>query len=205
MLMEESINLYKREGVDIASLEAFRVNEPAIRLYKNFGYQAVDRLLFLELNGVNSTEFLRADTSLYRIEHAVSLDVRNISFYDFYVPWKTNWNLIQNGQALIAKNENDEVIGYALYQKKLDQEHKLSSIILYQCAVSPTEKQQLLVLKRILNEILLENAFIDIRIATYNLPSKNVQLVQILKETGFKEMLTPEGISLEQVFMLKEM
>lgn len=205
MLMEASINLYKREGVDIASLEAFCVNEPAIRLYKSFDYQEVDRLLFLELNGVTNTDFLLADTSLYTIKHVPPIDLRNISFYDYYVPWKTNWNLIQNGQAIIVQNENDEVIGYALYQKKLDQEQNLSSIILYQCVVIPTEQEQLLVLKRLLNEILRENSSKDIRIVTYNLPRKNGQFVQILKETGFKDMLSPEGISLEQAFMIKEM
>lgn len=205
MLMEASINLYKEEGVDIASLEVFRVNEPARRLYKNFNYQEVDRLLFLELNGMNSTDFLLADTSLYHIKHAVPHEVRNISFYDYKVPWKTNWNLIQNGQAIIAKNEHDEVIGYALYQKKFDQDQILSSIILYQCVVSPYEQEQRIVLKRLLYEILLESSSNDIRIVTYHLPSKNRQFVQILKEAGFKEMQTLRGISLEQVFMIKEM
>lgn len=202
MLMEASISLYKKEGVDIASLEVFRVNEPAIRLYESFDYQKVDRLLFLELNGGNCKDLL---TTHYRIKHVAPLDVRNISFYNYYVPWKTNWNLIQNGEAIVAINHNDEVIGYTLYQRKLDQEQKLSSIVLYQCAVNPTEKEQRLVLKMLLNAIFLENATKDIHIVTYNLPSKNDQLIHILKETGFKEMVTSEGIPLEQVFMIKDM
>ena len=98
------------------------------------------------------------------------------------------------------------MIGYALYQKKFDKDQILSSIILYQCVVSPNEQEQRIVLKRLLYEILLESSSNDIRIVTYHLPSKNRQFVQILKErAGFKEMQTLRGISLEQVFMIKEM
>lgn len=205
LLMEASMSLYKREGIDIASLEVFRVNKQAIHLYSSFDYQEVDRLLFLELNEVNSKNFFTADTTLYNIKHVAPLDVRNISFYDYSVPWKTNWNLIQNGQAAIAINQNEEVIGYALYQRKLDQESKIRTVILYQCVVNSKVKEQPFILKMLLNEIILENTSKDIRIVTYNLPSKNDQLIEILKEVGCKEVLTPEGIPLEQVFMIKEM
>ena len=46
-MMNEMLAIYEHQNVDIATLEAINENNVAIHLYKNYGYEIVDDLVFL--------------------------------------------------------------------------------------------------------------------------------------------------------------
>src|SRR5690606_28819443 len=47
-LMDATLAIYEEEGVQIATLEAIKQNEKAIKLYENKGYKIVDELVHLQ-------------------------------------------------------------------------------------------------------------------------------------------------------------
>ena len=47
LLMEETLTIYKRENVELGTLEAIKENQVAIALYEKYGYVVANQLLFL--------------------------------------------------------------------------------------------------------------------------------------------------------------
>lgn len=203
-LMNATMELYRNEGVDIATLEAFSINQKAISLYEEYGYKKMDRLLFLEHNNFSSgNSFTISDERVYSFERGVPRDVSIISFYDTNIPWKTQWNFIQDGESLIIKNHQDEIVGFTLYSKRYTQVANIPTILLFQCVVKESQQNKNEIIKKMLGNIYPVGT--SYRIATYNLPSRNHSLVEILKESGFKELNTATGTPMEQVLMVKEL
>ncbi|MGG3571466.1 GNAT family N-acetyltransferase [Bacillus gobiensis] len=199
-LMKESMDVYEREGVEIASLEAFSVNEKAIRLYEKYGYKIIDHLLFLELKGRRKEDlFQDANKNAYSIEYGLPKDIGKLKLYNDSVPWQTQWQHIRDGESLVVKDSSENVLGYALYRRVFNGEGNLQSIILYQCECDRHIHNKEEVLKYMINYVFQANE--SIHRMTYNLPESNHSLVDILQEAGFKKAYTPNGTLLEQVFM----
>lgn len=204
-LMSATLDLYTREGVDMASLEAFRVNERAIQLYKNYGYQTVDHLLFLEKReALDNTGFIVGDMGQYTIQRGIPQDVSRLAFYKYHAPWQVRWEFISAGESVLARNESGDVLGYALFQKRLDDEGKLRSVVLYQCQIDDSEQDQQGVVRAILDHVFPSAPYPYTR-STYLLPESNEGVVQLLKEVGYQDAKTPDGVPYEQVYMLKQM
>lgn len=127
-LMEETIAIYEREGVEIATLEAIKENEVAIALYKKFGYVITNHLLYL--NG----DF-EAQVDKQRVLQVKTIRPEQLAYLPIYredVPWQCSWQSNQQGEAKIFYNDHEEAIGYLLYRTVWNQEGVVDRIILYQ-------------------------------------------------------------------------
>jgi len=128
VLMEETIAIYERENVEVATLEAINENKVAIALYEKYGYTITNQLIFL-----------RGEYEA-KLEKPVEIHVETIrpeqlpylSFYQEDVPWQCSWQSNKQGEAKIFYNENNEAIGYMLYKTVWNQEGAIDSIVLYQ-------------------------------------------------------------------------
>lgn len=204
-LMAATLELYTREGVNMASLEAFRVNERAIQLYNHYGYQTVDHLLFLEKREVlDATGFSKEQTGQYTILRGIPQDVSRLSFYNHHAPWQVRWEFIRAGESVLARNESGNVVGYALFQRRLNDEGKLRAVVLYQCQIDENEPDIEHVIRAVLNHVFPAVSYPYTR-STYLLPETNEGVVRLLRAAGFLDARTPEGIPFEQVYMVKQM
>jgi predicted acetyltransferase len=124
-LMEEAIKVYSEAGVVVATLEAIKENEKAIRLYEKYGYEITDSLVYLggtlDLSNTSLTsESIRPE------------QFPTFSFYKENVPWQCQWQSVRSGEAQIYFNSNQNPIGYSLYKRTWDQNGYLEKIFLYQ-------------------------------------------------------------------------
>lgn len=199
-LVSKTLELYEKEGVESASLEAYGVNEKAIRLYERCGYKFQDTLLFLERKSAVSEEEFKA-SNVFSVHYAIPQEASQLSFYDSEVPWQTRSNFVNSGEAVVVKNNFQKEVGYAIYQRKFNEDGTLSAVILYQCQVMEEEVNKQEVLLSLLNAIFPPGTYHK---TTYNLPSSNELLIQLLVNAGFTEAAAPNGTPLKQVYMIKE-
>lgn len=131
LLMEEILNIYQEEGVEIATLEAIKENERAIRLYEKFGYHVVDSLVYLsgtpEINSSSGTEI---QSKTIRPEQLPTLP-----FYNENVAWQCQWQSVKSGEAQIYYDHDQNPLGYALFKRVWNQEGKIEKILLYQLEI----------------------------------------------------------------------
>jgi GNAT superfamily N-acetyltransferase len=204
-LIEKSMEIYHQEDVDIAILEAFRINHRAIALYEQSGYEIVDHLQFWEsTQSLESNPFAASTETDYQAIRGLSRDAGILPFYKSSVPWQNHWEHIADGESLLVQDRNGETIGYALYKRNLNQAGKLVSIALFQCEAAPERVD--------INDIIkftLSNVFAPLDQAckrtTFNMPQSNAHVIQILKEAGFTPSHTSENVPLEQVHMFKRL
>jgi len=128
VLMEETIAIYERENVEIATLEAIKENKVAIALYEKYGYTITNQLLFLSGEYEAKVE---KPVEIY-VETIRPEQLAHLSFYQEDVPWQCSWHSNKQGEAKVFYNENNEAIGYMLYRTVWNQEGAIDSIVLYQ-------------------------------------------------------------------------
>lgn len=198
-LMKEVIDLYRREGVAVATLEAISANENAISLYEQRGYQVVDKLYFYHQSEplqpfVSEAASLRSN---YTMKKGVPHDVQILPFYRAEAAWQTQWASVRDGESLIVTDEDGEPIAYALFRRTRNEEGKLSSINLYQAEVKPNHPNEKDIYMYLLTEVYcpLELA---VNRGTVNIPASNHLLTSLLLEWGF-------SLRAEQVWMKYQM
>ncbi|WP_052131437.1 GNAT family N-acetyltransferase [Planococcus sp. CAU13] len=120
-LMEKTLEILKEQDVETATLEAISSNEKAIALYEKLGYEIVDELQFMKLDG--EVEKKESGVSApYKIQQEDPEEIGSLPFYRGDFPWQTQWQSVRDGEGLIAFGEEDAAIGYALF-RKMDDEH----------------------------------------------------------------------------------
>lgn len=185
LLMEAALKVYSEEGVEVATLEAIKENERAIRLYQKFGYEITDSLVYLSGTvDVNTTPIA-----------CQSIRPEQLSTYQFYkekLPWQCQWQSVKSGEAQIYFDENQQPLGYSLFKRAWDQQGQLEKVFLYQLElfVSPQDET----IKSILTSISGETNG-PVSYLTINTPLSN-QIVTILLKIGFEKKT-------EQVLMVK--
>ncbi len=196
-LVAAAIRLYQDEGVVLASLEALSDNAPAIALYKKFGYETVDRLLFLQRDGALSSSFL--SHKKYPIRNIAPARLELLSFYDHSAPWSTQWQCValKSGAAVIVSDDRGEEIGYALYAKTFAEGGKVSAITLFQCLAAPGRVDEESIAAALLDEVFGPPGA-DCRRSTFNLSKKNEVVQRLLEKNGFVPFI-------EQVHMMKKL
>lgn len=197
-MMEAVLQIYREEGIDIATLEAVSQNEKAIALYQQMGYQIVDRLLFLQhTEAFPRNPFLSGEEHPYQLKHGIPQDVRFLSFYQSMAPWQTQWAGIRDGESLLILDQLAEAVGYALYKRTFDEAGKLASIVLLQCEAAPGRDDGDEIVKFALGTLF---APFDVacKRTTFNMPSANERVARILSNAGFTT-------AFEQVFMIRMM
>ena len=196
-LMRATFDLYEELGIKRASLEAIDENEPAISLYRQFGYEVVDRLVFLEhKGGLSESTFRQPNSHKYSVRAVEHNLVGELEFYDEMAPWQAHWqNLVRdNGQALIVANASGDPAGYALYRKKLDEQGRTLEIALHQCVAGPgTESEAVIAcaLRSVYAPFDLECTR-----STYNFSKSNKVVTAMLNQAGFNSFI-------EQVHMAR--
>ncbi|MFJ8519724.1 GNAT family N-acetyltransferase [Lysinibacillus xylanilyticus] len=127
-LMEETIAIYERENVEVATLEAIKENKVAIALYEKYGYTITNQLLFLS----GEYEVNVEKQAAIHVETIRPEQLPHLSFYQEDVPWQCSWESNKQGEAKIFYNENNEAVGYMLYRTVWNQVGEIDSIVLYQ-------------------------------------------------------------------------
>jgi GNAT superfamily N-acetyltransferase len=189
LLMEETMRIYHDEGVDIATLEAIKENEKAIRLYEKYGYQITDRLVYL--NGVLKQS---ENTPVPIISKPIRPEqLQMIPFYNENVSWQCQWQSAKEGEAQIYHDENQNPLGYSLFRKVWNLEGKLEKVLLYQIELLNDVDEKTIypaILKNIAKDECTSTTFIAINFNLENPTS------QFLLENGLHK-------TIEQVQMMK--
>ncbi|MFJ8099679.1 GNAT family N-acetyltransferase [Lysinibacillus sp. NPDC096212] len=128
VLMEETIAIYEREKVEVATLEAIKENKVAIALYEKYGYTITNQLLFLS----GEYEAKVEGQAVIHVETIRPEQLPYLSFYQEDVPWQCSWQSNKQGEAKVFYNENNEALGYMLYKIVWDQDGAINHIVLYQ-------------------------------------------------------------------------
>ncbi|HEY0079644.1 MAG TPA: GNAT family N-acetyltransferase [Pyrinomonadaceae bacterium] len=189
-LMKATLELYRRHGVQTATLEAIKANEKAISLYRRFGYEPVDELLLLEHDGrldLKAFGVSNRENVSYHIRRGAPFDVNRLSFYRSASAWQTLWQSVyqHNGESLVVHDASGLEAGYALFKRKFDEHGRLSGIILYQCEAAPGRTDSDTLITLALKEI-FSPLDADCRRVTHNLRKSNETAHRILLDTGFK-------------------
>jgi ribosomal protein S18 acetylase RimI-like enzyme len=197
-LMRATVDLYQELKVQIATLEAISENESAISLYRQFGYEVVDRLVFLNHEGeLNERIFRQLSSQVYSAKRVAPYLVGELEFYQESAPWQSHWQSIvrQNGEALIVSNADGAAVGYALYGKKRDHQGRLTEIALHQCVAIAGADTEAIV------GCALGSLYAPLQLkckrSTYNFSKSNEAVLRMLMEAGFISFI-------EQVHMVRK-
>lgn len=188
LLMEEILKIYEEEGCEVATLEAIKENERAIRLYARFGYEVTDSLVYLAgtLEGTNNS---RVQTESIRPEQ-----LPTYSFYKQNVPWQCQWQSVKSGEAQIYFDGEQNPVGYSLFKRVWNQEGQLEKVFLFQVELMGEVTEE--TLQPVLSAI-TEQQTHPVSFMTVN-ASKSNPVIQYLLGRGFK-------ITTEQVQMVKKL
>ncbi|WHY69268.1 GNAT family N-acetyltransferase [Neobacillus sp. SuZ13] len=184
LLMEAALNVYAEEGVEVATLEAIKENERAIRLYQRFGYEITDSLVYL--SG-------KVDLKDTPISHK-SIRPEQLHTYHFYkenLPWQCQWQSVKSGEAQIYFDENQNPLGYSLFKRVWNQEGQLEKVLLYQLEIFAELKEG--TIKSILSSITRANQnpinFMTINSSLSNPVTFRLQDLGFVKTTGQVQMV----------------
>lgn len=198
-LMAATLELYREAGVDDAILEAISQNDKAIALYRQLGYEIVDRLVFWQrTDALPGDLFGTGRESAYRVRPILAQEVSVLPFYRTDAPWQNQWQSMRDGEALLVEDERGQAVGYAMYKRAVNEEGKIAAIVLRQCEAQPGHGDEEAILRAALRE-LYGPSELECRRSTFNLPASQERLLGILEEAGFSSSGT------EQVYMVKKM
>lgn len=139
-LMEATLELYKNKGVHSATLEVIQHNTGAIALYEKFGYTIRDELILFD--GIVSEEETTDLASLHVVSIRPEL-LPHLTFYYPDVPWQCCWESNKNAEAVVYYNAQHEPIGYALFNRIIDDNGTQISSTIYQLHVLEGHNEQI--------------------------------------------------------------
>ncbi|MGD8192241.1 GNAT family N-acetyltransferase [Brevibacillus ginsengisoli] len=195
-LMQATLDVYREEQVNVATLEAIKANEKAIQLYQKMGYKIVDELVFYTHTGVLPMEGGQLLDGV-TVQKGVPQDVRSLGFYRERVAWQTQWASVRDGESLILMNQSGEQLAYALFKRTFDPEGKQTGIVLFQAEVNPSCLDAQSIMRCLLSEVYvpLDQSY---QRSTVNTPASNELLTAVLCNWGFTKRA-------EQVWMTRGM
>lgn len=194
-LIEAVLAIYEEENVEVATLEAVKENVNAIFLYEKVGYKIADEIVHLQHTGSLSQNAFLSENKLYMFKKGIPIDASQVPFYKAMVPWQTQWNNARDGESILALDENEDVVGYAIYKRLFNEEGTLQSIILLQCEAEPSQDMKDEIVRNLLRMVFGPTALNVTRTAA-NISVTNKLLRDLLEKEGFK-------VKAEQVFMVK--
>ncbi|MBT2680400.1 GNAT family N-acetyltransferase [Bacillus sp. ISL-35] len=194
-LMNAALDIYKENQVKYATLEAISRNEGAIQLYQSLGFKLVKKLKFLQFNEP-FPEGTFDTAANYHIELASPAELGKVHFYRHKTSWQNHKDNVNGGNAVILRDEQNEVVGYSLF-KKFYKEEEVANIGLLQLEVASGREDRVDMMKT-----LLKHSFAPLDLAfqrtTVNTPEEDTELLELLGASGFKQWE-------EQVWMIKEL
>ncbi|MFP5113136.1 GNAT family N-acetyltransferase [Bacillaceae bacterium C204] len=186
LLMEAALKVYSEEGVEIATLEAIKENERAIRLYQKFGYEIIDSLVYL--TGMVDLKNTPIPCKAIRPEQ-----LPTYQFYKENLPWQCQWQSVRSGEAQIYFDEKQNPLGYSLFKRAWNQQGQLEKVFLYQIELFEVPQEETFI--SILNSITGETNH-PVNFMTINTSMTN-PIIPILMDLGFEKKT-------EQVQMVKK-
>ncbi|MFD1776896.1 GNAT family N-acetyltransferase [Paenibacillus rhizophilus] len=132
LLLEESIRRYREEGVDLATLEVFVQNTPAIALYERCGYVNKGMTRFYERPAGTQppgNAVLEAAPAI-EVQEADVAKAAALPFYRHRRPWQTHWLSLKGGRCLIAGQEG-QAAGYLPFRRIYSGTGELSALLIY--------------------------------------------------------------------------
>lgn len=198
-MMEETLKLYRENDVDIATLEAAKSNVKAISLYKQYGYDLIDDLVFLQNKEPLSKESFTVEENPkgYTSRKGLALEASSLPIINHLVPWQTYWLSLRRDGELLVIEDRGEAVGYFLYKKQYDDSGKQTALVLFSAGLAPNRSDAEDIARYGLG-VLFGPHDEPMNRATFNFPSSNIEIVALLKELGF----TPYT---EQVFMVRHL
>lgn len=187
-LIQEALKIYEELDCELATLEAIEQNEPAIALYESVGYEIKDLVAHHSHEG----SFMDDPNENCTVRSCHPNQLAKLSFYHHFSTWQTQVQSAKGAEALIAYNEQDEPIGYALFRKN----DELKRAALYQCVAAPQVNHPQAILKKLLYTA-LDGSNETMQRTVVNLPVTD-PLHSLLQQIGFQEKV-------KQVTMVKMM
>ncbi|MDH6669717.1 ribosomal protein S18 acetylase RimI-like enzyme [Paenibacillus sp. LBL] len=193
-MMEKNSELYEKQGVHRAYLEAISTNTAAIRLYQSVGYVIIDRLLIM--SNEQSLEELNVQNaaSTYTLVRGQAAEVASAAFYLPGEVWQTDASNIRDGECVFVYKE-EKLAGYGLFKRVFDAAGSLTAITLFRCEAAPGHPDAKGVLKRAVLEIMQPGH--ACKRSAFNIRASHKELVEVLTELGF-------NAGMEQVLMVRE-
>lgn len=125
-LMEEILKIYREENVEMATLEAIKENERAIRLYQKYGYEITDTLVYISGN---------LELGNGREIQTVNIRPEQLSQYSFYKssePWQCQWQSVKQGEAQVYYDTDQNPLGYSIFKRTWKADGGLDKVFLFQ-------------------------------------------------------------------------
>ncbi|MFD1778313.1 GNAT family N-acetyltransferase [Fredinandcohnia salidurans] len=194
-LIDAVLAIYEEEGVEVATLEAVKENAKAISLYEKVGYKIVDELVHLQHTGELSKDAFLSENNDYTYKKGIPIDALQAPFYKALIPWQTQWNNARDGESILAFDEDENVVGYAIFKRLFNEEGTLQSIILFQCEAEPSHLMKEDIVRSLLGMVYKSTSLQVARTAA-NMSMSNNILRDLLEKEGF-------NVKAEQVFMIK--
>lgn len=195
-MMEETLKLYEEHDVDLATLEAAKSNVKAISLYKQYGYDLIDDLVFLQ-NKEPLNNFSQKNPKGYTSRVGLAHEAASLPILDNLVPWQTHWQSLRKDGELLVIEDHGEEVGYFLYKKQYDATGKQTSLVLFSAGLAPNRSDAEDIVRYGLG-LLFGPLDQPINKSTFNFPAANIEIVALLKDLGFAPYT-------EQVFMVKHL
>lgn len=197
-MMQASLDIYREEQVNFATLEAISQNETAIALYQKMGYQLVDRLAVYNREGAfEQAPFQTEGQTEYMIRQGIPIDISHLPFYRSLAAWQTQWASVRDGQSLTVFDATGKSVGYAIYKRTFDQTGNVVALPLYQCEAAPGHPDTERILRLLLAAVYTPWD-LQVRRVAFNIPFSNPLVIQLLEQAGF-------ALRAELVYMVREM
>ncbi|ASS66956.1 MULTISPECIES: GNAT family N-acetyltransferase [unclassified Paenibacillus] len=192
-MIEHALELYREQGVHIATLEAIRENGRAIALYKSKGYEVADDMVYLACD--SQLPGLAADgDGGWTVAHGAAPDLKP---YERLLPWQLQWpGCRRDGQSMLV-HEEGKPVAFALYRRSFDPAGADIGVAISQLRVLDDREDREALLRFMLARIAEPGRSPYKR--TVPMLRSDGALLRLLTELGFKPS------NLEQVFMLQEL
>ncbi|MRX73181.1 GNAT family N-acetyltransferase [Bacillus lacus] len=180
MMLARSMEHYREEGVEIATLEVSAENEAAIKLYESAGYRLKEVLGIFHQRGRLPFLALPYSAAIQQISVERLL---LIPFYNHDSPWQTQPENIINPSAILLSSQTGQELGYALFKRIFSSDRTLLEIQLYQCNVHPEAP-----MPKLLAAYLLDAVFqpqLNISRSAVNVGKSSIDVVEHLHSAGF--------------------
>ncbi|TQR09309.1 GNAT family N-acetyltransferase [Psychrobacillus soli] len=196
LLIEKALTILKQQDVEIATLEALSINQPAIKLYEKVGYKVIDTLHFLEADG--ELFFDEKVAKEFSIQRVPAIQAADVGIFPAVVPWQVDPSITPRvaGEAVIAMKGN-EILAACIVRTKQQFGFEAEGVSLFQVTVKKENEEGDRALHAVLQEGLLFQH--SLKRTTYNLMDHSQKTLPFLQRNGFR------NTDIAQVFMVKEL
>lgn len=185
LMMREASRVIREQEVDRAVLEVVAKNAAAVTAYEKGGFRIADKLI-----GMTREEPL--DAPLFegeppkdiRLQYGTPADAAGLPFYRDKAAWGCMWHNLKNSESLIAYDEFNRPVGYALFRRTRGADSQLRSVVLRQCEVGPEREDREPLFRLLLSELYGPYELPCVR-KTGDLSMANPEPARILTEAGF--------------------